>query len=99
MTGVINLDPFPDVSWKRVAFVQRTDRGTLALVKPCPSIPASVAGQVLSWNPPGPGHWEVRDPGSSGPYEQMTVEGGTVAYKPNDAALAVFAYRASVPNE
>lgn len=98
MSAAINLDPLPDVSWKRVAYVEQTNQGTLALAKPCPHLPGSKAGDVLSWNPPGNGHWQWRDPGTAGAYEKENVSGNCVAYKPSDDAFAVFAYLPAVPN-
>lgn len=61
-------------------------------------------GSVRSLNPAslsapyGPYHWEIRQHGANGGYEQCAVNGGTIVYNPTGHEAVVFGFMASVPH-
>ena len=68
---------------------------------------ANLDGRVRSLNPShnepvdgtyGPYHWEDRDPGASGGYEQTAVNGLTVAYNPTGKEEVIFWFFENIPH-
>ena len=81
----LNTKPLPDVSFKDPWLVESAG-STLRLRD----------GMIVSCNPPD-GHLDTRPTGTSGPYEQAIVEGGTATYMPREGEVYVFALK-RVPN-
>jgi hypothetical protein len=81
----LNLKPLPDTSFKHVWLVNAT--GTTL---------TRSDGEVVSCNPPD-GHLETRQAGTSGPYEQVVLDGGTATFMPQQFEVYVFAIK-KVPN-
>ncbi len=82
----LNKKPLPDVSFSDCYLVNQSG----------PTLALGGNGQIVSCNPPD-GHFELRDPGTCGPYEQMVLDGGTATYMPVSGQVYVFAIK-RVPN-
>lgn len=75
---------------------------TWILVKVIGSTLVHADGTVLSLNPNGAApttyHWETRPAGANGAFEQMTIDGGIVAYNPLGTEPVLFRFKQTVPN-